>query len=129
MNPEIKAQWIADLLSGEYQQGKDKLKVVNDLGVRHCCLGVLCEQAVKAGVIEETSGGGWSPRTFTALANRGDYSSTELPDAVVVWAGLHQSNPVFRDAVGNGSVLSLTQLNDVLAKSFAEIAALIEEHL
>ena len=46
MNPQIKAQWVADLRSGQYEQGNGYLNADGKL----CCLGVLCEQAVKAGV-------------------------------------------------------------------------------
>lgn len=37
MNPELKAMWIAALRSGEFDQGRGKLR--NDNG--YCCLGVL----------------------------------------------------------------------------------------
>ena len=39
MTPELKAQWIAALRSGEYTQGRGALKT-GDGG--YCCLGVLC---------------------------------------------------------------------------------------
>lgn len=57
MDPEIKAEWVAALRSGNYNQGKGKLKAVFDhftdpnltgdqTELRHCCLGVLSELAI-----------------------------------------------------------------------------------
>lgn len=37
MNPELKAKWIAALRSGNYKQGRGRLKHAG----RYCCLGVL----------------------------------------------------------------------------------------
>jgi len=55
MNPEVKAQWIEALESGEYTQGRGALTKVGPDGSRsHCCLGVLTDLAVKAGKCEET---------------------------------------------------------------------------
>lgn len=39
MTPELKAKWIAALRSGEYQQGRGRLRTDDN---RFCCLGVLC---------------------------------------------------------------------------------------
>lgn len=39
MDPEIKAQWVAALRLGEYQQGFDQLHPSSTF----CCLGVLCD--------------------------------------------------------------------------------------
>lgn len=43
MKGDLKARWIAALLSGKYTQGKNQLR--NPMGphTTHCCLGVLCE--------------------------------------------------------------------------------------
>lgn len=38
MTPELKAKWIAALRSGEYPQGRKRLKSSDG----YCCLGVLC---------------------------------------------------------------------------------------
>lgn len=56
MNPEIKAKWLKGLRSGDFNQGAGCLRSVNkqrlvdldgvpqdDVGITHCCLGVLCE--------------------------------------------------------------------------------------
>jgi len=39
MDPEIKANWLAALRSGEYTQAEGQL---HDGGNKYCCLGVLC---------------------------------------------------------------------------------------
>ena len=39
MTPEFKAQWIAALRSGKYEQGKGRLRE----GDKFCCLGVACD--------------------------------------------------------------------------------------
>lgn len=39
MKKSLKDRWIKALLSGEYKQGKGRLKK----GEGYCCLGVLCE--------------------------------------------------------------------------------------
>lgn len=49
MKKEIADKWIAALESGEYKQGQNVLR--SDDGF-YCCLGVLCELAVKEGVIK-----------------------------------------------------------------------------
>lgn len=44
MNQEFKKEWIEALRSGEYIQGKNVLKRLEDnVIVTHCCLGVACE--------------------------------------------------------------------------------------
>lgn len=39
--PELKAQWVAALRSGEYKQGHGELRTNG--GTRYCCLGVLTD--------------------------------------------------------------------------------------
>ena len=48
MNSEVKGQWTTALRSGEYEQGNGVLRTIDNT---YCCLGVLCELAVKANVI------------------------------------------------------------------------------
>lgn len=78
MNPEIKARWVAALRSGEYPQGKHALRTAEG----YCCLGVLCDLAVRAGVIEahEPDSDSWG---------YGDNRESQtLPYQVARWAGL-----------------------------------------
>lgn len=41
MKPEVKAKWLEDLRSGEYEQGRWTLK--HQINNTYCCLGVLAE--------------------------------------------------------------------------------------
>ena len=43
MDKETKDKWVAGLRSGKYKQGRGMLKRNAVGGVKHCCLGVLCE--------------------------------------------------------------------------------------
>lgn len=113
-NAEAIKEWVAELRSGKYQQGKRLLRSADD---EYCCLGVLCELAVKHGVIgpaeqknEYSYGYGPNSEWFGAL-----------PPKVAGWAGLRHSNGSYYG--GNGG--SLTDLNDG-GTSFAEIADVIE---
>lgn len=102
------AEWVAALRSDEFEQGVGAL---NQNG-KHCCLGVLCELAVAAGVpikVEVKEG-------FTSYdGKRGD-----LPDKVRKWVGLRTAQGGYGD---NGWCLSAE--NDA-GMSFAGIADLIE---
>lgn len=41
MNKEMKEKWVEALRSGEYNQGKGRLRQANQYGSYYCCLGVL----------------------------------------------------------------------------------------
>lgn len=45
LDSTIKAQWVEALRSGNFDQGKGRLKALDPIAntVEHCCLGVLCE--------------------------------------------------------------------------------------
>lgn len=124
MNPEIKARWIADLRSGEFEQGRGYLNADGKL----CCLGVLCEQAVRAGIIESSEGYG---------IIRYDGKEDTLPETVREWAGLPamniHDNPNNPDVQVDGGYVSLAELNDGEngneRHTFGQIAGLIEEQL
>ncbi len=118
MDAEIKAQWVKDLRSGEFEQGTGKLK----RNGKYCCLGVLCVQAVKAGIIEETpdsDGTVWF-----------DGNPDTLSRAVIAWCGVSESNPAV--TLPDGSETSLAELNDgenIEQHSFVQLADLIEGKL
>lgn len=55
LREDVKAEWVAALRSGEWVQGRGRLKSlarddVGDVAEAYCCLGVLCEHAARAGV-------------------------------------------------------------------------------
>jgi hypothetical protein len=121
MNQEVKEKWVAALRSGNYTQGTT---VLRGPGNRFCCLGVLCDLAVKAGVIKD-------PVSPTRHIVYGKFTNTYyyagntqvLPDAVTEWAGLSSPNGYIKTIRR-----SLGSLNDS-GTSFDKIADLIEEHL
>lgn len=97
MNKEIKDQWVAALRSGEYEQGTGAL---NNKG-KYCCLGVLSDLAIKAGV----------PVTVV-VEDRTYYDGHDAlpPDSVTEWAGLDRRNP--NVDLSDGCVVDLASLND-----------------
>jgi hypothetical protein len=101
MNAEIKARWIAALLSGEYEQAVGALRTADG----YCCLGVLCDLHAK-----ETQSR-WRGSCYK------DQEAT-LPRAVVKWAGLPSANPEVKI---DGENKELAVLNDE-EMDFAEIA-------
>lgn len=125
MNPEVRTEWLRRLRSREYVQGRGRLRYVTTLGTgtqaRYCCLGVLCEAAVDAGVVERVNLHDlW---TYRDPANHADSSYNFIPLIVRNWAGLeHDADPRV-----DGHVLSTW--NDDRNASFGQIADLIEEHL
>lgn len=116
MNKEIKKEWLEALRSGEYKQGTDQLS--NDDGT-FCCLGVLCELAVKYGIVEKDDGAYQNP------FDHYDRQFFALPICVRDWAELGETNPQVQTHIDDPS---LAALNDS-GSSFAEIAAIIEEQL
>lgn len=92
MNPDVKTAWVAALRSGDYEQGQELLHQVD--GARHlyCCLGVLCDLAYRAGVVEryeERTGVRFSYADPAAVgAGEVAPEGSVLPRAVARWAGL-----------------------------------------
>lgn len=127
MNPEIKAQWVTDLKSGEYTQGKDLLTLVQLDGTeKNCCLGVLCQQAVKAGVVSRVATKVHG-EVFYGDGDPDDVSSAVLPHSVVEWAGLGSGNPTL---IHDGGPAGASYYNDSNPSySFDVIADLIDAQL
>lgn len=108
--------WVNALRSGKYKQTTNSLTTINRITgeiTGHCCMGVLCELAVKLKVIS-------APQVFiNDLKYDGD--NAVLPDSVREWAGLKTDTGAF--ARGGKS---LTSENDS-GKSFKQIARIIEQ--
>jgi hypothetical protein len=118
MNPEVKAKWLKALRSGEYKQGRQRLRKDN----RFCCLGVLCDIYIK-----DTQRGKWENDTFIDVD--GARERGILTNGVVEWSGLENGNPtltVYSEALKD--LDSLTEMND-RGMSFNEIANFIEQNL
>ena len=114
MKEKIKQQWLKELRSGEWKHGHGRL--MNDKD-EACCLGVLCDIAVREGIIKpwERTNDGWQVAYHTLL----------LPRAVIQWAGgLASDNPIIAE-----TSCSLAYCNDNLGLSFKKIADLIERNL
>jgi hypothetical protein len=113
MNPEVKDQWVKALRSGEYEQTRNLLHRVDG---GYCCLGVLSELAVQAGVIPPARREKDDPHAWY-------YGPDEciLPLPVENWAGLNGSSE-------SATVGQLMRLNDK-GDSFAIIADVIEARL
>lgn len=124
MKADILERVITALESGDYEQGKGSLY----RGGRWCCLGVMCDLAVKDGVVivdhTEIEAGEKVAR-FGA-----DRSWAYLPQEVVVWAGMHYKGEYpsqeledneGRGRLGDDPEDSLAAYND-LGAPFSEIA-------
>lgn len=105
---EVAKKWVAALRSGTYKQGRLKLRDRED---NYCCLGVLCDLAVKEGVIPAPVLTFWS--SFSYQEETGS-----LPVEVRDWAGL-------KTCAGSFDNKSLMELNDFRIP-FVEIAAIIK---
>jgi hypothetical protein len=118
MNPTVKAKWIAALRSGEYKQARQRLRLPETNAM--CCLGVLCDihrkTVKKAGYI-------WRDDQYLC-------KNDVLPQEVVKWAGLPDSNP---DVDCNGRSVELAVLNDgdsqTKMHTFKQIATIIQKQL
>lgn len=116
MNPEVKTLWLKALRSGEYEQGQGFL---NRRG-KFCCLGVLCDLAVRSGVEVEVE-----VYPF-ASEHLYDGDGSTLPESVKVWAGLNSYDP----QLGENTCIALNDGDEYVERhEFSEIADLIEEHL
>lgn len=134
MKQEVADLWTEALRSGDYQQATGTLVDIdyrNGEIVGHCCLGVLCDLAVKADVEVYCVG---------PMEHRGEYDPTDpedvywtgvtydssdalLPKSVMNWAGMSTSDGSWEDGPD-----SLASLNDN-GLTFHKIARLIEENV
>lgn len=118
MDKTIKADWLTALRSGEYEQGTGYLKKGN----QYCCLGVLCDLAVKAGVIEAPELDGDIDRVYLYDGNLGS-----LPNPVMKWSGVSEGG-MLPEGVEVRGQSQLWKLNDSEGMTFQEIADVIEKH-
>ena len=105
---KVRRRWIRALRSGEYKQTQGSLR--DNSGF--CCLGVLCELAVRAKVIGKPQ----QQHNDTFLYGKNEFV---LPRKVREWAGL-------KDSSGKYGENSLVDLNDNGSR-FKTIAKIIEK--
>lgn len=148
MNEQVKKMWVDALRSGEYKQGQNVLHAFNSVGEeRFCCLGVLCDIAVKHNVVARS---GEAKRNFPPIDNLQtagfsygwQSAMVDLPVEVIEWAGLplcreeddidyfNHGDPLVMatDEWGEVDEKNISTLNDS-GWSFSDIARLIEEQL
>lgn len=131
MVPEIRDAWVENLTNGEYEQTTQVLHNVTENA--YCCLGVLCDMAVKAGVIGEPfeknmwiSSKDADLQVATYTDSEGDYWTSVLPPEVIAWSGIGSDTGYFAYKTKPGTD-GLAGLNDNGA-TFAEIANVIKEN-
>lgn len=117
MDQDIKRRWVEALRSGEYKQGQGALKCEGQF----CCLGVLCDLHAK-----ETSTG-WVDYIDNVYNSEYFDQESVLPDQVMEWAGIHESDPVI--TTGEYSSSCITHYNDEERYDFTQLADLIEQYL
>jgi hypothetical protein len=125
MKPAIRDEWAARLKSGRYPQGQHTLTMVHPDGTRkHCCLGVLCEMGVEAGVIPAGVEILWDQDDKNGkkcLAYGEEQIAGLLPAEIMAWAEL-DSDPLLETGEATDTA---SHLNDS-GMSFPRIAELIE---
>jgi hypothetical protein len=118
MKKEIAMQWVDEL--PKYVQARGRLKGFKE---GFCCLGVLCEMAVKAGVIPPPVKD--DPDWEGEFAYGGAKEIAILPIEVRAWAGMQSAGGGFCNQ-STGHTFSLAALNDE-GRDFAELACIIKD--
>jgi hypothetical protein len=135
MNDNAK-KWVEALRSDKFEQGTGKLiQPTDDGGVKHCCLGVLCEVYMEE---NNTLDRGEHDENYFSAAEGLAYEEA-LPPEVKEWAGLRTNYGAFyyqdiaarlkaeeiAGALGNDN---LVDLNDGAKWTFEQIADFIESN-
>lgn len=124
-NEEEVAGLIADLRSGKYPQGRDRLVTLSsdDNPEAYCCLGVATVRVEhELGLLRETMTGGLR---FVDARGTGQCTRIDLLESVRAHYGFTDRYGTYSDADGVGR--ALMQDNDE-GKTFAEIADIIESN-
>lgn len=128
MNPEVKAQWLSALRSGEWPQGRDEL---NDGEGRYCCLGVLCEMAKDQGVTDMWEVDGQTDmriygnrEAYEASPWEYDGSWSSVPVNVQQWAGLDDHDPYVTVPLTHPEFAKLRQWNAISRNGRARVSTL-----
>lgn len=128
MRAEVRDAWADALESGDYEQTKGVLATAG-AGQGFCCLGVLCDLAVEAGVIPEPVVTASDEYGDCLLYGTGDTSYSGLPDAVITWAGLRDDDGLEvydpRLTAPDGTRLTAAHWNDGHGATFADIAGMV----
>jgi hypothetical protein len=114
MKPVIKTKFVAALRSGNYQKGTGRLRK----GAKFCVMGVLCNLHAKA-----------HPKIAAEQHSADSYMGNAYrpSDAVCKWAGIGTQNSP--EVTIKGKKATLMNQNDLMRRSFAEMADAIEAQL
>lgn len=104
MNAEIHAEWKRRLASGNYKKGRRALANANN---EFCCLGVLCEMALDAGIVTKELDYGLYKYTSIDPEKLYDFNQHVLPTCVRDWAGLKSVSPLVND-----NLVPISLIND-----------------
>lgn len=115
MKKEWADKWIIALRSGEYQQGKGRLRTLKG---GFCVLGVLCHIAG-----EVPTPGHEHSELGTVYLYGPEAESAVLPERVMMKTGMHSNRGYMSDK--SMGVLSLSAMNDG-GQSFGTMASFIE---
>lgn len=125
LKPEVAKKWVEALRSGDYRQTQNALQHTKDTDENpegFCCLGVLCDVAVKEGLdikVVPLNGG------QVLYGSDEDARLGELPRSVMEWAGLTSSDPIVEVPDLDYESESLSTLNDTYNYDFDMIADVI----
>lgn len=128
MNPQVKEMWIKALQTGQYAQATGKLHAIEDGQAGFCCLGVLCDLAVREGVINPPK---VDDTHYDTIMYYGQEEAHELlPYEVMTWAELDSDNGNFEQSWDDTIVKTITSLVDLNdgGKTFMELAEYIKEY-
>lgn len=132
MKQDIAVELSSRLRSGAYIQGQGALKTMDTEGnVRNCCLGVVCEMAVEAGVIPREQISHVDEVTFYRFGEGFDNNFSTLPEVVREWAGMYSDNGSFESNTGAeeemGNMYCLSGFNDT-DFNFLQIADIVDRY-
>lgn len=117
MDKQVKQKWLAALRSGEYKQGKYRLR---ETDVLWDATGVLCDLAERQGVIGPPQYLDDAQGVFTGYRygdKQSGWHATGLPEAVIKWSGVSYSRGYKVAMMGD------------YGKNFNQLADWIEENL
>lgn len=117
MKKDIMEKWITALKSGEYKQTKFYLKAAKSKkSYGYCCLGVLCDLAIKDGVNIKVQKERDESNNFRYVF---DSESGTLPTSVKKWADFYDYD----------FIKTLTEMNDNEGMNFRQIASVIRLYM
>ena len=125
MKQNIMNKWVKALRSGDYKQGFSVLaKRKPHQKTEFCCLGVLCDLAVKDGVDIDVN------KSDSVVFFYNNMTGT-LPNIIIKWAGMNTSVgklPFDHKNVGLDYYYNLIDYNDKTNIGFEGIATIIEKN-